>query len=189
MPLYVAADCAFLVLGSALPVLGGLDFTASDALCRGCGAAVVALLALQLVALAHTRPYTTYFLMVYNALTIALTCCSVAFQLAFVAVSLTQASGLWLVDASAVCNLMVLGVTIVRTLLDAVGIALAAGRLARAVCGGEQLDSGDADDAVVRKFVDLMTEKAKWAVTAETDCTVACKEGELGINEHDPVIS
>ncbi|CUG87381.1 transmembrane protein, putative [Bodo saltans] len=115
---YAVADTLFLVAVSSLAVVAGLDVT-NEALCRWCSATVVALLGALLGVLCVWRPYTTLFSLVYNVLTTALTCVSVAAQLAFVLTSFTSTSGLWLVDASAVCNLLVLGLSLVKMVLDA----------------------------------------------------------------------
>jgi hypothetical protein len=115
---YAAADAVLLSAVSSLAVIGGLD-VANEALCIGSSAAVVVLLVAQLVVLCVVRPYTTLFSLVQNVFTTALTCVSVGAQLAFVATSYTSTSGLWLVDASAACNLLVLGLTLVKMVLDA----------------------------------------------------------------------
>ncbi|CUI14134.1 membrane-associated protein, putative, partial [Bodo saltans] len=70
-------------------------------------------------------------------LTTALTCVSVAAQLAFVLTSFTSTSGLWLLGASAVCNLLVLGLSVVKMLLDAWELWSAVRQRARNACGCE----------------------------------------------------
>ncbi|CUG76509.1 transmembrane protein, putative [Bodo saltans] len=55
---YAPLDTMFLIAVSSLAVVAGLDVT-NEALCRGCSAAVVVLLALQVGVLCAWRPYTT----------------------------------------------------------------------------------------------------------------------------------
>ncbi|CUI14759.1 transmembrane protein, putative, partial [Bodo saltans] len=140
---YAAIDALFLIAVSSLALVGGLDVT-NEALCRGCSAAVVVLLGAQVGVLCAWRPYTTLFSLVYNVATTALTCVSVAAQLAFVLTSFTSTSGLWLVDASAVCNLLVLGLSVVKMLLDAWELWSAVRRRIDAICGVEQYAREDA---------------------------------------------
>ncbi|CUF98706.1 membrane-associated protein, putative, partial [Bodo saltans] len=130
---YGAADVFFLVVVSLLAVASGLD-VGNEALCRGCSAAAVALLSAQVTVLCVWRPYTTLFSLVYNVLTTALTCVSVAAQLAFVMTSFTSTSGLWLVDMSAVCNLLVLGLSVVKMVFDGWELWSAVKRRMEAAC-------------------------------------------------------
>jgi DNA-binding beta-propeller fold protein YncE len=118
---YAAAEMMFLVAISSLAVIGGLSVY-DDVLCRGCSAAVVLLLALQFVVLCVWRPFTTLFSLIFNAATTGLTFVSVAAQLLFLLTSSSSTSGLWLLEASAVCNLLVLGACLVKMTLDAVAL-------------------------------------------------------------------
>jgi hypothetical protein len=103
-----------LVLIGVLSILGGV----AEGLCVPAAVLVLVVLVLQLVALAAVRPFTTLVSFVHAAVTLSLTILSTTAQFVFSQVSATDTSGLWLLRASAACDLAVIGVTLVRAALD-----------------------------------------------------------------------
>ncbi|CUG93980.1 membrane-associated protein, putative [Bodo saltans] len=140
---YAALDATFLVAVSVLAVVGGLD-TKNTALCRGVTSVVIALLALQLLAVVIVRPHTTMFSFVQSSTTLFLTCASAVSQLAFIMTSATSTSGLWLAEMSAGCNLAVVGVTAVQMLLDFAALFAATRRRMDKLCFRQRDDDTDA---------------------------------------------
>ncbi|CUI14761.1 membrane-associated protein, putative [Bodo saltans] len=86
---YASVDAVSLLLVSSLAVVGGIDVT-SESLCRGCTAAVVALLVLQCIVVALTSPLASLFSIVHSLTTLVLTCLSIVAQLAFIALWMYQ---------------------------------------------------------------------------------------------------
>ncbi|CUG88568.1 membrane-associated protein, putative [Bodo saltans] len=126
---YAALDSAVLVGIAMLAVGGGLS--AQDTrLCRGSTIAALVLLVGQLATAVGVRPFTTLFSLVHGCATLALTCLSVLGQLLYgaAASSSDSTSGMWLVTASAVCDLAVVGVSALRMVLDVVELVRAVRR-------------------------------------------------------------
>lgn len=126
---YAALDTFGLAVLSVLGVVGGLDSSSNNgALCQTSTAAVVAVLFGQILLLGLLQPFTTLFSLVYNCVTLALTCVSVMAQLLYIVLSSNSTSGLWLVELSSGCSLAVVGVSILKMLLDVVDLAAATRR-------------------------------------------------------------
>lgn len=116
---YVAVDSGVLVVSAVLAVASGFG---SASQCQGLTIVVMLLLALQCSVLMLLKPLTTFFSHLQSAVTLVLTFLSVLAQLLFIAASSNNpncVSAMWLVDASAGCNLAVVGVSVVRMVLDA----------------------------------------------------------------------
>lgn len=134
---YVTFDLANLTMIAVIGLASGLG---GSTLCRGFTAATLGLLAFQLVVLCYTQPFTSIFSFLHGVATLTLTCMSVAFQLAYIELSSnTSTSFLWLVDASAVCNIAVVGISALKLLLDILQVFAAGFRrfqtLSEALCG------------------------------------------------------
>ncbi|CUG06495.1 membrane-associated protein, putative [Bodo saltans] len=114
---FAALDSGMLVVIAVLAVVGGLDATDSS-LCRSVVLVVLALTVCQMLLMLLLRPYTTLFSVVHGAVTLALTSLSIAAQIAFIVSSTTESPHLWLVKASAGCDLAVVGVTAVKMMFD-----------------------------------------------------------------------
>ncbi|CUG77862.1 membrane-associated protein, putative [Bodo saltans] len=116
---YAVMDSALLVVIAIAAVVGGLNGSDDVDSCRGWSISVIILMCLQLLVLLYYQPSTSLFANVHAALTLALTCLSAVFQLVFLYESLrSSVSQLWLVEASAVCGLIVVGVSASKTLMD-----------------------------------------------------------------------
>ncbi|CUG91790.1 membrane-associated protein, putative, partial [Bodo saltans] len=116
---YAVMDSALLVVVAIAAVVGGLNGSGDVDSCRGWSIAVIVLMCIQLLVLLYDQPFTSLFANVHAALTLALTCLSTAFQLAFLYESSSNSvSLLWLIEASAVCGLIVVGVSGLKTLVD-----------------------------------------------------------------------
>lgn len=109
---YAAVDGCGLVAVGAFSVVGGL----SSSSCHPFTGLVIALLCLQLLILNVSRPYTTLFEHVCSAATLGLTLLSVVGQLVF---TLETPGPEWVLTMSAVCNLAIVGVSLVKSVLDA----------------------------------------------------------------------
>lgn len=114
---YSALDNGSNALLAALSVAGGLA-SSSTSLCRVSSVLIVVLLAAHLVVLAITRPFTTLFAFINALMCMSLTLLSVIAQVCFVEVSSSTSSGLWLVELSVACNLLVVSVSMVSVLAD-----------------------------------------------------------------------
>ncbi|CUG88550.1 transmembrane protein, putative, partial [Bodo saltans] len=117
-------DQAVLVAASSLAVVAGLDVT-SRPQCVGCTAAVVGLLLGQCLCVAWHQPFTTLFSFLFALATIAATCVGVFAQLMFLVTSPTSVSGLWMVQASVICTLIVTGLSTLKMMMDLHEFALA----------------------------------------------------------------
>ncbi|CUE76009.1 GP46-like surface antigen, putative [Bodo saltans] len=125
---FAALDAGMLVVIAMLAVVSGLGGASSSDVCQSTTAVVLVLLVAQLLLMVTLRPYRTLFAVVHGAVTLVLTCLSVGAQLAFIVSSFpadeedsrtNSVEGLlWLVNASAGCNLAVVGVTAVKMLFD-----------------------------------------------------------------------
>jgi hypothetical protein len=129
-----AVDQAVLVLVSTLAVVAGLD-NANPALCIGCTSTVLGLLVGQIAVMARCRPYTSLFSFVCAITTTILTCLGVFSQLMFITTSSTSVSGLWMVEASVVCTLIVVGISAVKMCFDASEVVTAVYRRLSVLCG------------------------------------------------------
>jgi hypothetical protein len=123
---FAALDAATLVAVGCIKVVSGLS--GSQAACRGWTISAISLLIAQTVLLLVIRPHTTLFSLVYYAVTLVLTCLSVTAQLLFVLLSSTSTSGLWLLQAAAVCDLTVVGITATRLIVDVIQLTKAVRR-------------------------------------------------------------
>ncbi|CUF72809.1 transmembrane protein, putative [Bodo saltans] len=116
---YAVMDLALLVVIAVAAVIGGLSGSADVDSCCGWSIVVIVLMCIQLLVLLYYQPFTSLFANVHAALTLALTCLSTAFQLALLYESLsTSVSQLWLAEATAVCGLIIVGVSGIKTLMD-----------------------------------------------------------------------
>ncbi|CUE76391.1 GP46-like surface antigen, putative [Bodo saltans] len=115
---FATLDSGMLVVVAVLAVVGGLEGTDSS-LCRSVVSVVLVLMVCQLLLMMLLRPYTTLFSAVHGVVTLALTCLSIAAQIAFIVTLRSESPHLWLVNASAGCNLAVVGVTAVKMMFDA----------------------------------------------------------------------
>ncbi|CUG94400.1 GP46-like surface antigen, putative [Bodo saltans] len=113
---YCALDACVLCAVSCITVLSGL--TGSEAACRGWSMVAVLLMVAQLVVLCAARPFTSIFSTMVAGVTLFLTVLSSLSQLVFLWAFATNTSGLWLVDASAVLSLIVVGVSSTKMALD-----------------------------------------------------------------------
>ncbi|CUG89773.1 transmembrane protein, putative, partial [Bodo saltans] len=118
-------------------LLYGVVVFFSQIQCRYWSLAIVFLLVLQLGTLVVLRPLTTVFSAVHSGATLILTSLSMSFQLAYLWRQSTTSSsgggggseaGLWMVNAAAVCDLAVVGVTAVKMLLDLLQLCAAVRR-------------------------------------------------------------
>ncbi|CUG89706.1 GP46-like surface antigen, putative [Bodo saltans] len=156
---YAALDAALLVAVAVLAVVGGLD-TKNQSLCKSVTGVVIVLLVGQLIILVAVQPFTTLFSLVHGAVTISLTCISVMAQLLFIWLSSTSSSGLWLADLSAACNLIVVGVTAAKLLVDVIDLLGAARRRVKVLRSSRylqdalSLNSLSVHDALMIKGVD-----------------------------------
>lgn len=126
---YVPLDALNLVLISCAGVLGGLGD--SNTMCYGWTAVVMVVIAVQIAMVVMWQPFTTTLSLVSALVTLLLTLLSVVFQLAFLLQqrsNLNSSSSSWLVLASAVCNLLIVGITALKMLLDAHQLMVAARR-------------------------------------------------------------
>ncbi|CUE62105.1 GP46-like surface antigen, putative [Bodo saltans] len=129
---YGALDSGCLVAVACLSVVSGLG--GSEAQCRAWSFLAMLLLLAQLVLLVVLRPLTTVVSMVHSFVTLALTLLSVLSQLVFVWGYIADASGLWLVEASAVFSLAVVGVSAVKMALDLTALVFAVKRRLMPLC-------------------------------------------------------
>ncbi|CUG91027.1 GP46-like surface antigen, putative, partial [Bodo saltans] len=114
---YAVMDSALLVVIAIAAVIGGLSGSGDVDSCRGWSIVVIVLMCIQLLVLLYYQPFTSLFEK------------KTAFQLAFLyESSSTSVSQLWLVDASAVCGLIVVGVSGLKTLMDLRDVAAACRR-------------------------------------------------------------
>ncbi|CUF43954.1 membrane-associated protein, putative [Bodo saltans] len=121
---YGVADAAVLAVVSCLSVVSGLSTSTSQ--CRVWSLVVLLLLVGQLVLLMATRPLTSLLANVYAALTLVLTILSTLTQLVFVwAYAADTEEGGWLMDASAVFSLAVVGISAAKMLLDIQSVIVA----------------------------------------------------------------
>jgi hypothetical protein len=111
---YGAVDCSVLVFVSCFAVLSGLSESASP--CRAWSFVSVVLLSVQLVVLLVTRPFSSLFAAVHAVATLSLTVVGVLTQLVFVWAA--SSSGLWLVQASSMCALAIVGLSAAKMLVD-----------------------------------------------------------------------
>ncbi|CUG90874.1 transmembrane protein, putative [Bodo saltans] len=112
---YYCLDNVLLCVVTALSIASGLD-QGNLILCQVATGAVVALLVVQLIVCLIARPFTSLLAHVATILNLALTFLSVGAQL-IVAAS-TSPSLLWLVDASLICILGAVGVSLCKVVAD-----------------------------------------------------------------------
>ncbi|CUG79676.1 membrane-associated protein, putative [Bodo saltans] len=125
---YPCLDASLLMCDAMLSIVGGLDSTDVH-LCRGSTAAVVALLGMQAIVVVVSRPFTTLFSTVHAVSTLTCTCLSTFAQLLFLVLSSsTDGSSMWLLTASAACNLIVVGISALKMILDLFELVAAMGR-------------------------------------------------------------
>ncbi|CUE71761.1 transmembrane protein, putative, partial [Bodo saltans] len=121
---YAVLDSSVLVAVGVLAVVGGLSH------CTPIIALVMALLGAQLLLLIAARPYTTMFENIYSGTTLSLTLLSVAGQLVFA--SADSDGGVqdreWALTMSAVCDFVIVGVSLVKSMMDGYGVAMGARR-------------------------------------------------------------
>ncbi|CUG90058.1 GP46-like surface antigen, putative [Bodo saltans] len=124
---YPILDTAILVIISGFSALSG-DDTGDQ---RGWMIAILVLLTAQLVVMIVTRPFTTVMSFAYQTISVALSCLSVAFQLAFMFAQQPSASTTntrWLLQASSVCDLVIIGISVVKMLEDVISLVSAIAR-------------------------------------------------------------
>ncbi|CUG85115.1 GP46-like surface antigen, putative [Bodo saltans] len=130
---YGVLDSGCLFAVACLSVVSGLS--GSEAQCRAWSfLALLLLLLVQFVLLVVLRPLTTVVSTVHSFVTLGLTLLSVLSQLVFIWGYIADASGLWLVEASAVCTLAVVGVTGVKMVVDFIALAFAVKRRINLLC-------------------------------------------------------
>jgi hypothetical protein len=173
---YTLLDGAVLLAVAALSVVSGLD-PGNLALCRGCTGLVVALLAVQLAVCLATQPFTSLISHVASVLSIALTILSVVAQL--IVASSTNASLLWLVDASLCCVLGVAAAAACKMVVDAFDLVVGV-RRRWALLLSQQRHDGD----------DYATELQLFVVTndASFKCEDKCEDSLITDNEEDDVL-
>jgi hypothetical protein len=156
---YAALDVAILMSISVLSVVSGLG---SQALCRSSSGISLILLIIQWIVVLTVRPLTTLFSLVHVSLTMALTILSVVAQLVFLFFSSLEPSGVWLIDASSICNLLAISVNAIRTCLDVHQLWSAAQRRIDEICASDRKqevlalpieDDEDGDDPQLREFL------------------------------------
>ncbi|CUG91025.1 membrane-associated protein, putative, partial [Bodo saltans] len=126
---YAVMDSALLVVVAIAAVVGGLNGSGDVDSCRGWSIAVIVLMCLQLLVLLFCQPFTSIFAYTHAALTLALTGLSTAFQLAFLYEAPdTRTSQRRLIESSAVCGLLVVGVSALKALVDLRDVAAACRR-------------------------------------------------------------
>ncbi|CUE65535.1 transmembrane protein, putative [Bodo saltans] len=113
---YGALDASVLAAVSCVSVLSGLTGSASE--CRGWSLVALILMITLLMVLCTLRPLTSMFSMVISCVTLLLTVLGTIAQLVFVWALATSTSGLWLVYASAILSLIVVGVSATKMVLD-----------------------------------------------------------------------
>jgi hypothetical protein len=113
---YGAVDCGVLASVSCIAVVSGL--TESAAPCRAWSFASVVLLLMQLVLLVVMRPFSSLFAAVHGVAALSLTVIGVLTQLVFVWASAASSSRLWLVQASSMCSLAIVGLSATKMLVD-----------------------------------------------------------------------
>jgi hypothetical protein len=144
---YAALDVAILMSISILSVVSGLG---SQALCRSSSVISLILLIIQWIVVLTVRPLTTLFSLVHVSLTMALTILSVLAQLVFLLVSSLEPSGVWLIDASSICNLLAISVNAIRTCLDVHQLWSAAQRRIDEICPSDRKQE-EKDCCVIRR--------------------------------------
>lgn len=113
---YATLDNAVLIAVACTGTLGGLS--GSEVACRGWGVVSLALFVVQLVFLIVSRPFSTHFSTGHGAATLALTIVGVMGQLVFVFTSATTDTDLWLIAVSSICSIIVVGLTVVKMMMD-----------------------------------------------------------------------
>ncbi|CUG90057.1 GP46-like surface antigen, putative [Bodo saltans] len=123
---YPILDSAILVFISIFSALSGDDIGDQ----RGWMTAILVLLLAQLVVMVVAKPFTTVMSFAYQTISVALSCLSVAFQLAFMFVQLSASTTntRWLLLAPSVCDLVIISISVVKMLEDVVSLIFAIAR-------------------------------------------------------------
>ncbi|CUG91400.1 membrane-associated protein, putative [Bodo saltans] len=120
---YACVDIAVLTVAGFLGAVGTLG---SPSACRGSGIVITLLYFGQLVLCTIVRPFTTLFSHVYAVVTLSLTTLAVACQVGYLFGSVEEGANLHslshLLTAAAVCDLVVAGVSVLKSLLDAMEV-------------------------------------------------------------------
>ncbi|CUE70624.1 membrane-associated protein, putative [Bodo saltans] len=117
---FASLDLTSVVIGNCFSVVSGLD---GVSWCESLSVTITLIFLLELVLLCLTRPFTTLFSTVQTATSLALTVISLTTQTAFV--FLNSTSFIWLADISAICDILIISVSAIKTLVDAREMAYA----------------------------------------------------------------
>ncbi|CUG78401.1 membrane-associated protein, putative [Bodo saltans] len=127
---YCGIDSLLLAVVACASVVGGLS--SSTLVCHVFTVLSCVLLISQFILVTMARPFTTLFGFIFAAATIALTTLSVIFQMIFIFTSREESSGMWLVTASAMCNLVTFGVSGAKAVIDVLQLTKSVARRQRA---------------------------------------------------------
>ncbi|CUG91796.1 GPI-anchored surface protein, putative, partial [Bodo saltans] len=150
---YAFVDVAVL---TASCVLGALGMLKSASLCRGGAIAILVMYIVQLVLCAAVWPFTTLFSHAYALFTLAMSSIAVICQVWYLYGSVADNADLdalrRLLTAAAVCDLLVSGVSMLKTLMDVVDGVKACRRHITALSTSSVLASAAAVDGPLREL-------------------------------------
>jgi hypothetical protein len=181
---FFCLDAAVLLASGVL--VGVAQASGETAVCAGCGAAIAVMYLAEGVTCAVQRPFTTLFGHVYCAVSLGLSAVSVALQTANLLLQWGESTDYdtlnRLLLGSAVCDLCVMGISLVRLALDLKSLLHSLRRLVS--CSKHKNDPDESLTAVL--FTELDDGNGKWGVEEEI---VECYDDHLPLDPFDYVVN